>query len=326
MSDRIASYVEQLERELRLRHAPRRRLLAEAEDHLRSESEELVEQGVKREEAERVAIERFGAAALVARSFAHAYVSRSTKAALVWVIAAFCAYSGAVLAIVLTAPSWLLDFPQGAPSMLALQVAFVALVLGTVRVLRHRRSLVIVEPQLRFAANGAAVAALALAGAAFAEFLLGWTRPVAAPWHEETSLLALYGAVCVISIVVALVACGTLGRAQAVARTPRAGADLASGSAALAQDVAALSPALAPLAGAAVAHPARACALVAGVAFVAMTGVSVPDSSSLQHASALAGALTAGAFEAAAVVVGYLAFGRILGIRPDRGAAGRRAQ
>jgi hypothetical protein len=326
MSDRIASYVEQLERELRLRHAPRRRLLAEAEDHLRSASEELVEQGVKREEAERVAIERFGAAALVARSFAHAYASRSTKAALVWVISAFCAYAGAVLAIVLTAPSWLLDFPQGAPSMLALQVAFVALVLGTVRVLRHRRSLVIVEPQLRFAANGAAVAALALAGAAFAELLLGWTRPAAAPWHEETSLLALYGAVCVISIVVALVACSALGRAQAVARTPRAGADLASGSAALAQDVAALSPALAPLVAAAVAHPARACALVAGVAFVAMTGVSAPDSSSLQHASALAGALTAGAFEAAAVVVSYLAFGRTLGIRPDRGAAGRRTQ
>jgi hypothetical protein len=42
MSDRIASYVEQLDRELRLEHAPRRRLLAEAEDHLRSASEELV--------------------------------------------------------------------------------------------------------------------------------------------------------------------------------------------------------------------------------------------------------------------------------------------
>jgi hypothetical protein len=326
MSDRIASYVEQLERELRLRHAPRRRLLAEAEDHLRSASEELVEQGMKREEAERVAIERFGAAALIAGSFAHAYASRSTKAAFVWVISAFCAYAGAVLAIVLTAPSWLLDFPQGAPSMLALQVAFVALALGTVRVLRHRRSLVIVEPHLRFAANGAAVAALALAGAAFAELLVGWTRPAAAPWQEETLLLALYGAAGLVSIVAALVASSALGRAQAVARTPRAGADLASASAALAQDVAALSPPLAALAAAAVAHPARTCALVATGAFVAMTGASALDSSSLQHASALAGAVTAGAFEAAAVVVGYLAFGRILGIRPDRGAAGRRAQ
>ena len=317
MSDRIAFYVEQLERELRLKHAPRRRLLAEAEDHLRSASEELVEQGMTREEAERVAIEGFGAAALVARSFAHAYASRSTKAALVWVISAFCAYAGAVLAIVLTGPSWLLDFPQGAPSMVALQVAFVALVLGTVRVVRHRRSLVIVEPQLRFAANGAAVAALALAGASFAEFLVGWTRPAAAPWGEETLLLVFYGAVCVISIVVALVACSALGRSQAVARTPPAGADLALGGA-LAQDVAALSPALAPLAAAAVAHPARACALVASVAFVTMTGASALDGSSLHHASALAA--TAGAFEAAAVVVGYLAFGRILGIRPDRGA------
>jgi hypothetical protein len=326
MSDRIASYIEQLERELRLKHAPRRRLLSEAEDHLRSASEELVEQGMTREEAEPVAIERFGAAALVARSFAHAYASRSTKAALVWVISAFCAYAGAVLAIVLTAPSWLLDFPQGAPSMLALQVALVALALGTVRVLRHRRSLVIVEPQLRFAANGAAVAALALAGAAFAELLVGWTRPAAAPWQEETLLLALYGAAGFVSIVAALVASSALGRAQAVARTPRAGADLASASAALAQEVAALSPRLAKLAAAAVVHPARTCALVATVAFVAMTCASALDTSSLQHASALAGAAAAGAFEAAAVVAGYLALGRILGIRPDRGAAVRRAQ
>jgi len=90
--------------------------------------------------------------------------------------------------------------------MLALQVAFVALALGTVRVLRHRRSLVIVEPQLRFAANGAAVAALALAGAAFAELLVGWTRPAAAPWQEETLLLGLYGAAGFVSIVAALVA------------------------------------------------------------------------------------------------------------------------
>jgi len=326
MSDRIASYVEQLDRELRLEHAPRRRLLAEAEDHLRSASEELVEQGMKREEAERGAIERFGTAALVAHFFAHAHASRSTKAALVWVISAFCAYGGAVLAIVLTAPSWLLDFPQGAPSMLGLQVAFVALALGTVRVLRHRRKLVIVEPQLRFAANAAAVAALALVGAAFAELLLGWTRPAAAPWAEETLLLALYGAVCLVSIVVSLVACNTLGRAQAVARTPSDGAYRASGSAALAEDVAALSPPLGRLAAAAVAHPARVCALVAGVAFVAMTGASALDSASLQHASALAGALTTGAFEAAAVVVGYLAFGRTLGIRPDRGADGSRAR
>jgi hypothetical protein len=319
MSDRIASYVEHLERELRLKHAPRRRLLAEAEDHLRSASEELVEQGTQREEAERMSIERFGAAALVARSFAHAYASRSTKAALVWVISAFCAYAVALLAIVLTAPSWLLDFPQGAPSMLALQVAFVALVLGTVRVLRHRRSLVIVEPQLRFAANGAAVAALALAGAAFAELLVGWTRPAGAPWQDETVLLVLYGAVCVISIVVALVAVSALGRAQAISRTPREAADLASGSTAFAAEVAALSPPLAPLAAAAVAHPARA-------AFLAVTVVSALDTSSLHHVSALAGAATSGAFEAAAVVLAYLAFGRILGIRPDRGVARRRAQ
>jgi hypothetical protein len=45
----------------------RRRLLAEAEDHLRSAAEELEAEGVERDEAERRAVERFGAAGAVAR-------------------------------------------------------------------------------------------------------------------------------------------------------------------------------------------------------------------------------------------------------------------
>jgi hypothetical protein len=139
-------------------------------------------------------------------------------------------------------------------------------------------------------------------------------------------LLAVYGAVCVISIVVALVACSALGRAQAVARTPRDAVDLPSGGTALVADVAALVPPLAPLAAAAVAHPARACALAASVAFSAVTVVSALDAFSLRHASELAGAATSGAFEAAAVVVAYLALGRILGIRPARRGARTRAQ
>ena len=74
-------------------------------------------------------------------------------------------------------------------------------------------------------------------------------------------------------------------------------------------------------------HPlAQSSAVHMGVAFVAMTGASALDSSSLPPASALAGAATAGVFEAVAVVVGYLAFGRTLGIRPDRGADASRAR
>ena len=45
----------------------RRRLLAEAEDHLRSAAQELEAEGVERAEAERRAVERFGAADDVAR-------------------------------------------------------------------------------------------------------------------------------------------------------------------------------------------------------------------------------------------------------------------
>src|SRR5437660_949804 len=83
--------------------------------------------GVAPDEAERQAVERFGAAAVVARRFAHAVASTSTRTALAWVTTAFATYAIAAIVFIVAAPSWLLDFPQGAPSMTALQIAFVAL-------------------------------------------------------------------------------------------------------------------------------------------------------------------------------------------------------
>ena len=65
----------------------------------------------------------------------------------------------------LTASSEFADFPQGAPSALALQVAAVAFALSLVRSLRWRRSTDTPEDRIRFLANGAVIGAGVLVGA-----------------------------------------------------------------------------------------------------------------------------------------------------------------
>jgi hypothetical protein len=318
----IDAYLEQLERELRLKRAPRRRLLAETADHLRSSAADIAAAGATAEEAERMAVARFGAAALVARRFAHAAASTSARTALVWVATAFATYAGAAIAFILTAPSWLHDFPQGAPTMLGLQVAFVALALSAIRTLRFRNTLVIDEPRLRLVSNGVLIAAVALAGAAGAELLLALTRPAPAPWGDATTLIAVYAVAASAATASALAAVATAARASAVDVLPRQrGADVSPTAASLVDDVAAAAGPLTAVAAFVVAHPARTCALVAGSAFAAVTATSL-GADFANHASVVTGAAVAGAFEAAAVVIAYLTLGRALGLRPPTARRG----
>ena len=98
----ISSYLDELERELRLRRAPRRRLLAETADHLRSCADDIAaEEQIGVGEAERKALARFGTAAVVAGRFAHAAAPRR-RAAPGLVVTAFAAYWSP------RSPSWLL--------------------------------------------------------------------------------------------------------------------------------------------------------------------------------------------------------------------------
>jgi uncharacterized protein YukE len=159
----VAAYVHELARELRMRRAPRRRLLAEVEDHLRSTADELAAVGRSAAEAEREAVARFGAAAEVAHGFAHATASSTARAALAWAGAAFLAYGATALLFIATAPSWL-------------------------------RALVIDEERLRLVANGALIAVLAVGVGAAAELLVALTRPAAAPWSDASALIATFAA------------------------------------------------------------------------------------------------------------------------------------
>jgi hypothetical protein len=182
----IDGYLAELDQELRRRRAPRRRLLAEAADHLRSSADELAVEGLSAEEAERAAVARFGPAALVAERFAQAVAIATARRAVLGVAIAFAAYVIAAAAFAASAPHWLVDFPQGAPSAFALQVAFVALGLSVLRALGG-------DERVRLVAGGAAVAAGAVFVAAAAELALALTRPAPAPWHDAVALLVVYG-------------------------------------------------------------------------------------------------------------------------------------
>ncbi len=318
----ISSYLDELERELRLRRAPRRRLLAETADHLRSCADDIAaEEQIGVGEAERKALARFGTAAVVAGRFAHAAASTSARSALAWVVTAFAAYSVATIAFVAAAPSWLLDFPQGAPSVLALQVSFVALALSVLRAQKLRTTPALGEPRLRLVANSMLVSTLAIAAAAGAELVLALTRPADAPWSEATGWILLFAVASAVGVAATAAAIATTARASALDALPgKRAAGSSPVGASLVDDVAAVVPALTAVAAYVVAHPARACALLSGAAFVAVTGAGVVGGELTGQAPAVIGAGATGVFETAAIVVAYLTLGRTLGIRPPRGA------
>ena len=309
----ITEYLEQLERELRRKRVPRRRLLDEVAEHLRESADEVAASGARRSDAEAEAVARFGAAALVAIRFAHAGASTAARTAIMCAFPAVGGYAVAAALFVLTGPDWLRDFPQGAPSMLALQVAAVALLVTGVRGLRFRRLWLVDELRVRLVAGGTAVATGVLAGAALLELLLALTRPAPAPWGDAASIVAAYGVASVGALAAAFVAFAALARVRALDVLPERGEELPGGAATLIDDVTAAAPPLRPAAVLVASRPALVCAVTAACAFAAMTAGGLGD-----HFSALAGAAATGLFEAAAVVVAYLALGRALGLRPPR--------
>jgi hypothetical protein len=298
----VEAYLDRLAHELRARRTPRRRLLAEAEDHLRSTAEELVTRGCSAVDAEREAIERFGSAPEVAHRFALATASSTVRSAVGWAAAAFLAYGASALFFFVTAPVWLRDFPHGAPSTLALQVAAVALGVTAVRVLRWRRGLVLDEERLHLVANGAMTVAVAVAAGAGAELFVALTRPAAAPWADVAAPIGTFALASVLCVLAALVAAWSLARVGGLGGRGHAGLTLAD-------DVEAVAPMLGGVVRTALRRPGLTCAAVAGSAFVAVTAAQLVGTDSVL------GAIAVGLLEATAIVVGFLTLGRPLGLR-----------
>ena len=309
----IAEYLARLDRELRMKRVPRRRMVAEAKDHLCSCAAELEETATP-EEAARMAVERFGAAAIVAGRFAQAVASRTARRSFVWASLALAFYGAATVAFAATATPRFDDFPQGAPTALAGQVAAAVLAITAIRALRWRRELVLPEDRLRLIANGSVIAAAALFSGLLSETAVALARPAGVlPWSEVPLVLVLFVLAAVSAGSALIVAAAASARSSTLAAVP--GGEAEAGLT-LGADLAALSPSLRQVGELMWTRPHRLVAVVAALAFCATAASQWLGTDVAHHASIVLSGLALGVGEVTAIVAGYLLFGRSLGIRP----------
>jgi hypothetical protein len=308
----ICDYLDELERELRRRRAPAPRLLKEVEDHLRESATELHSTGLTQEQAELQSVARFGAAAAVAARFAQATSSTTAQRAVNAATLAVAGYA-AVLVGFATSSQLLRDFPQGAPSFFAFQLAAVALAVALVRSWRWRGR-VAAQNELVAIARAVAVAIGALVVSAVSEAAVALSRPAGVvAWSEARYLTLAFAAAVVVVLTAAYRAVRASAQTAAVATlaTHVAGAE----SLLDALDALTARPLLRrlvrPLARALPRHPWSATLLVAAAGFVAVTAVGLAG-----NRGSLAAAAVVGGLEAAMILAAFAAFGRLLGLRP----------
>ena len=309
----IAEYLERLDRELRMKRVPRRRMLAEAEDHLRSSAEELTET-VPPDQAAQIAVARFGAAAVVARRFAQAVASRTARRSFVWASLALLLYGAAAVAFAATAAPQFDDFPQGAPTALAGQVAVAVLAITAIRALRWRREPVLPEDRMRLIANGSVIASAALFSGLLLEAAVALTRPAGVlPWPEAPFVLVLFVFSAVAAGTASIHAVAASARSSTLAAVPggEPEPDLT-----LSVDFAELFPSLRRVGEITLTRPRLLVAVVAALAFCATAASQWVGTDVAHHASIVLPGLVLGVGEVAAIVAGYVLLGRILGIRP----------
>jgi hypothetical protein len=314
----IAVYMDRLDVELRLNRVPRRRLLAEVEDHLRTSATELnADAGL--EEAERRAVELFGAAATVAHGYAMVVAATSARRSTYWLGLAFFTYATACLMFAFSASSEFADFPQGGPSGIALQVAAVALALSLVRSVRWRRSTDTPDDRIRFLANGAVIGAAALAVGLASETAIALTRPAGVlPWQDLPLVAVALGVAVAATLVAALSAAAAAFRTSTLAAVPGARRLVRGSDPTLVDDIGALVPKTRRPVAAVFDRPALLVTAVAAAAVVGVFISQVAGRPFAHHATILLPALALAAFEALCILVGYLTLGRSLGLRCDR--------
>jgi HAAS len=312
----IDDYLAELDRELRRRRAPRARLLRETEDHLHDLCAELAANGLAHEQAEARAVTQFGAAATIAARFAEATASTTAHRAVTVTAAAFVAYTSVFVAFATAASPSLRDFPQGAGSFLALQLAAVALVVAFVRSLRWRGAPAAPTAELKAIARSLSVAGVALIGAAVAEAAVAATRPAGViAWSDGRRLTLAFAAAFALLLLSAFVVIRAAAQAQSVNSLPSGRVDR-SAAALLADDVETLL-ARARLAWASralrwlLSHPWSATLTLAALVFVAVSAAGLATSGR----AGVAGAVALASVEAALIVFSFVALGRTLGLR-----------
>ena len=297
-------YLAELDTELRRARVPgrqRRRILAEANDH-------LLEAG-----AEGPA--RFGDPRALAASFAADSAARSARTASL-VLAAAVAVTLALWAAIAIDPRshpWLNDFPGALGAALAVQVAAVAAFISLVRTVRYRgRAVPPAGLPLLARTNGVAASSLALGLAVTALAEANHLEPSrAGTW--ELAAAAGIGAACVLAVAAAAATARAVYRTRAVAEC--GGEVVADDLAVLGAEALELLPprVAAPIRRVASSrwldlrgHPWRFCATLAGCFLVAVCAAGVVHG---EPSPAV------GVVEALAIFAGFAAFGRFLGLR-----------
>jgi hypothetical protein len=144
----IGPYLTELERELRLPARLRRRVLAEAADHLHESAAAYVDEGMPADEAEFAAVAAFGSARDLAHRFADELATRAVGRA-AW---AACAATVAFGLFFVT------QVATGAIAFFAVQVAFVAGLVTLIRLLRHHGEHVVPVAKLGLLQRGSLLA------------------------------------------------------------------------------------------------------------------------------------------------------------------------
>ncbi|MDQ6777288.1 MAG: hypothetical protein M3071_13960 [Actinomycetota bacterium] len=346
--DLIERYLAELDSELRLPRRLRRRIIAEAREHLH----ESVSRTAPDATAQMRAIQCFGTPAEVATAFTREMAIGSTRRAahrggLLFVLS-LVTWEACTSSFIHVAPAWINDGPGSALLWIIGQVGLVAGIVSLARARVARRSATLDAARLRYAVHGLIVLAacsaitVSLAGTGVAIALDG---PAAR--HGQILLAALILACAAITAMSAATVWQAHRRLGALERLPLA----ATGRAALSDVVGTVSDALAwacrrlPMAASVARvipsswgsaarrglspfdpreHPWRyACAVgvLAGIAVPILDAVAMAingqlDGPRLSDLAATAPALIA--IEMGLVIAGYAVLGRYLGLRPTR--------
>ena len=168
MSDHqlVDSYLTELAGALQLPRGRRRRVLAEAADHLLCATEGRLDAGEAPDAAQRAAIDAFGPAPVVALAHERAAALDAARP-LGPAVAVLLAVFAAVVAVAQGQAS-LASGLAGAIAVLAVQVAAVCGVLTIVRLWRHRRDTGVTGGKLRLIGRGALIAVASVGAAVVA--------------------------------------------------------------------------------------------------------------------------------------------------------------
>ena len=298
------SYLSVLDAELRRARVPgsqRRRILAEARDHLG--------------EAGADGPERFGDPRALAESFAADSASSSARAAALTLAAAVLvtlALWGAIALDVRSHP-WLNDFPGALVAALAVQVAAVAAFISLVRTVRYRgRAVPAAGLPLMARTNAVAAASLAL-GLAVTTLAEANHLVLARAGAWELAVAAGLGGACLLTLAAAAATARAAYRSQVVSQD--GGEDIVDDLAALGTEALdRIPPRLAaPLRRAVTSpwldlrgHPWRFCATLATGFFLAIVVAGFVHG---EPSPAV------GVVEALGIFAGFAALGRLLGLR-----------